>query len=489
MTIWLDVTTTLGWGRPALGIVRVEAETARHFLNSSVPSIRFCRFDRVHGVYFEVVEEEISAALARLDAGGAGIPPATIAKSVPISIDGEPGEQGKKRLLGLLDYFPSYCRDRMFRFALSGRNAFHGFVCTYRVARAAAAVMRRGQHRGHEVLRSSSEAPAALSPVASLPFAAEDVYVSLGLDWDQKDLVYLYELKRRFGLKVLLFCYDIIPIRLPHLCVAEVAAKFPRYFVDVARCADTILCISEHSRRDLSQFLETTGEPVPALGVIRLGCDIATVCGAPPSDVVAKVLERPFILFVSTIERRKNHDTLYRAYTRLVDAGQVDLPLLVFVGMLGWGIGDLLSDLRLDPRIQPYFCILDHVSDNELARLYQSAYFTVYPSLYEGWGLPVAESLAYGKFCLASNAASIPEVGGDLIEYIDPWDVPRWAERLMWYINHPIEIKRREANIRSRYRSTDWQETGGAIVATALSLTMKHDASGVKNRSGNQSIS
>lgn len=461
MTIWLDVTSTLGWGRPALGVIRVEAETARQFLQVNDSRIRFCRFDRGRG-YFEIGRDEIGVALARLDTGGNLAPVASLDST----------QQTATVVKSLLARFPLRYRDRVYRFAVARREAFYCFVRACREARAAALAMWRGaQPDGHSI----TPVPVVSFPVSNPPFASGDVYVSLGLDWDQKDLVYLYEVKQRLGLKVLLFCYDIIPIRLPHLCLAEVAAEFPQYFADAAWCADKILCISDWSRRDLRQFLETVGAPVPALGVVHLGCDITAVSEAPPSDDVAEVMEQRFIMFVSTIERRKNHETLYRAYTRLVDEGHADLPRLVFVGMPGWGVGDIMSDLKLDPRIVPYLRILNHVSDNDLARLYHSAYFTVYPSLYEGWGLPVAESLAYGRFCLASNAASIPEVGGDLIEYLDPWDVQGWSDRLLWYFKHPDEVKRQEVAIRSRYQPTSWQKTAASIASAAEALTVGRD--------------
>jgi glycosyltransferase involved in cell wall biosynthesis len=477
MTIWLDVTTARGWPRPALGIVRVEAETARHFLNAGDPSIRFCHFDREAGSYFEVHADEVRAILVRLDAGGLISlaapaqpvePPATPVAPIPVPVSRE--QRLKRRLLGLIACLPARYRKRAYAYAASRREAFHGFVRAYREVRAAVTLAWRGSGQVGTPISPVEQAPAAVPARQDPPFRFGDVYVSLGLDWAQKDLVYLYDLKRRFGLKVLLFCHDIIPIRLPHLCVGEVAVRFPRYFVDAAWCADKFLCNSECSRKDLEQFLEQMGAPVPALDVVRLGCVIAPESEAHPVAAVAEVLAHRFILYVSTIERRKNHETLYRAYTRLVDVGRSDLPLLVFVGMPGWGISDLTSDLHLDPRIQPYLRILDHVSDGDLARLYQSAFFAVYPSLYEGWGLPVAESLAYGKFCLASNAASIPEVGGDLVEYVDPWNVPGWADRMAWYFDHPSEITERENIIRSRYRATTWAETGADLLAAARDL-------------------
>lgn len=473
MTIWLDVTTTRGWSRPALGIVRVEAETARQFLQSGDPGIRFCRFDLDYGSYFEVGPEELSHALARIDAGGEQPPaaPAPASVSAPPAVVGaalpqHPWKRAARRALSIL---PRPLQGRALVFGRARMDGVRGMRGALREARRSAGLLWHGVPQAAATAAASAPAPLVKPDIL---FGPGDVYVSLGLDWDQKDLPYLYQLKRQLGLKVLLMCYDIIPIRLPHLCVADVAAKFSRYFLDVARCADRIVCISEYSRRDLRKFLEASNAPVPELDIVRLGCEIARADDRPPSAAVDEVLGRRFILFVSTIERRKNHETLYRAYTRLVDAGVTGLPLLVFVGMAGWGMNDLMSDLKLDPRIRPYLRILNHVSDGDLARLYQHAYFTAYPSLYEGWGLPVAESLAYGKFCLASDAASIPEVGGDLIEYVDPWNVPRWAERLRWYIEHPEEVRAREEAIRAAYRPASWKATGATIVAAAHALRL-----------------
>ena len=177
-----------------------------------------------------------------------------------------------------------------------------------------------------------------------------------------------------------------------------------------------------------------------------------------------------FILFVSTIERRKNHETLYRAYTRLVDKGVENLPKLVFVGMPGWGVNDFLADLRFDGRVKNRVEMLTNVSDADLNWLYKNALFTVFPSLYEGWGLAVAESLSAGKFCLASNVASIPEAGGDLIEYLDPWDVAKWAERIEWYLNNPKALAEAEKRIGKEYNAPRWKDTATTVFDRAKAL-------------------
>jgi glycosyltransferase involved in cell wall biosynthesis len=113
---------------------------------------------------------------------------------------------------------------------------------------------------------------------------------------------------------------------------------------------------------------------------------------------------------------------------------------------------------------------LNQVNDAELDLLYRHALFTVFPSLYEGWGLPVSESLAYGKFCIASNTSSLPEVGGDLVEYLDSWDLPAWVERLAYYFDNPKELKKREKKIASDYIPITWADTARVLISHAQDL-------------------
>jgi glycosyltransferase involved in cell wall biosynthesis len=433
---------------------------------------RFCRYDANGRRYAEVTSAEVRAAVERIQVKPQAVLTMQLASNQH-SLSTTSNEQKLKTLaLRLINSMPEGLRRPVFNFAISRRPAYQAAVRGYREGRHALRELLRPSGAGKYIALNSTK-KSGTDPMYTVPFAAGDVYVSLGLDWDQKDLAYLFAQKRLVGFKALLFCYDVIPVKFPHLCVGDVASKFAKYFSDLAWCADQVLCISECSRKDLTQLLTSLGTPLPLMGIIKLGCDIQAFISDYSAPDVAELLGRSYILFVSTIERRKNHETLYRAYTRLIDSGMIDLPLLVFVGMPGWGVNDLLADLRLDPRIQPYIRILNHVSDNDLAYLYRGAYFTVYPSLYEGWGLPVAESLAYGKFCLASNAASISEVGGDLIEYLDPWDVPAWALRIKWYIENSDDLSAREQQIKNEYKPTTWLSCAASIFETAMANESK----------------
>lgn len=454
-SLCVDVTTLSHWHRPAVGIVRVEQQLVRWLLDQPPAGLHFVVYHRDQAQFTELSPAAVQAHLERFD-------------SYATQHDGGPAlatpsfeDRLARKALQLLARLPASWQHPLYKQLLRTKPAIQKLIA--HAARARHKLRARGQG-----------APAPLAQVAQ-PFELPrgSVYVSLGLDWNYKDMAQLYRIKQALDLRMLLFCYDIIPIRLPHLCVADVSRQFAHYFVDLAWCADLILCISRSSQRDLTTFLGAMSVPVPRTDVIRLGADILPGQGqggaGPISEGITRYTREPYILFVSTIERRKNHEILYRAYTRLAEEG-LALPLLIFVGMPGWGVGELHADLALDPRTQGRIHALNHVNDVELAHLYQQASFTVYPSLYEGWGLPVAESLAYGKFCLCANTSSLPEVGEQWVEYLDPWDLPAWVERLRYFITHPQEIARRNAAISAGYSPHPWRQTATEIYRHASDL-------------------
>ncbi|WP_085629767.1 glycosyltransferase family 1 protein [Pseudomonas sp. R16(2017)] len=456
MTTWFDVTTILGWRRPAVGIIRTEAEAAAHALEliAAGEDVKFCAYDHAAG-YAAVSAGDVAATLKRIS-GAHAVAPGKVASGAANKSSIE--ARLKDKAIKVLNRLPTRLSGRIYQFFQQRRVSIVEAVIGVRHLRSAAKAFLKPANRGYVFAPVARKAG-----IAGHPFSKGDSYISVGLDWDNKDLPYLYELKKKVGLRVVLCCYDVIPVRLPHLCVGDVAAKFANYFTDVAWCADKILCISECTRKDLISLLSELGAPVPETAVVKLGCQLSHELSDDISADVKALLKERFVLFVSTIERRKNHEVLYRAYTRLVDKGVQDLPKLVFVGMPGWGVGDLLMDINLDPRTKDHIRILNNVSDSDLMHLYHHCMMTAFPSLYEGWGLPVAESLAAGKYCLASSAASIPEVGGDLLDYLEPWDVTVWAAELEKYAFDPAALAAKEEAIRQRYLPVAWKETAQVV--------------------------
>ena len=301
-----------------------------------------------------------------------------------------------------------------------------------------------------------------------------DVIISVGLDWDWQDKrldAVLYDLKTKRDVKVITCCYDLIPVLYPQYCVGDVAATFKEYFTNLTWASSGMLCISKRSEADYRALSTELGMPFIPTKVMLLGNKLPEA-GEDVSESIESICDGRFVLFVSTIERRKNHEVLYKALHILAERRQLDPEFkLVFVGMPGWGVADLLKDIELDPLVRDHIVQFHHTNDAELRMLYEACDFFVYPSFYEGWGLPVAEALALGKFVIASDRGSIPEVGGDLVEYADPWNASQWADLLQKFWGEPKLVEERTNIIKSAYHPIHWDETATAVLELMGDLT------------------
>jgi glycosyltransferase involved in cell wall biosynthesis len=193
------------------------------------------------------------------------------------------------------------------------------------------------------------------------------------------------------------------------------------------------------------------------LGDAPAGFDQPTRPRALPDEVQA------FTLSVGTFEARKNHWLLYQAWRRLILQFGARIPPLVLAGRMGWATRDVLQQIHDDPVVRDRVIVLLGVSDEELSWLYRNCQFTLYPSHYEGWGLPVAESLVYGKYCICTNASSVPEVAGDLVDYHDPLDAMTCMELVQRALFEPGFLQGREERIRIEFRGATWAECGARI--------------------------
>lgn len=274
----------------------------------------------------------------------------------------------------------------------------------------------------------------------------------------------LRELRDRVGVSLVFLCYDLVPIKFPHFYLPEAVVDFERFAEFIAREASLVLCISEATRRDLEAFAAGKQLTLRQVRVIRLGHNLSPPSPAPPIDLPSRVKPGGYVLYVSTIQVRKNHQMLYQIWRRFAerrDGG--DLPYLVFVGIHGWLVDDLMSMIGRDPLVASRIVILSRTTDAELAWLYRNCLFTVYPSLYEGWGLPISESLAHGKICIASDNSSMPEAGEGLALHLDPLDFAAWYREIESLIDDPDRRAAMEAAIAAGYRPHDWAKAGASF--------------------------
>jgi len=133
----------------------------------------------------------------------------------------------------------------------------------------------------------------------------------------------------------------------------------------------------------------------------------------------------------------------------------------VIVGRPGWLAHDIYTIIANDPETKDKFIFLKNVTDNELAWLYKNCAFTIYPSFYEGWGLPVAESIGYGVPCLCSNTSSIPEIAGDIVDYFSPSSPEECLEAMVRLLK-PAELAKAKKRV-VRYVPTSWDTTADAV--------------------------
>lgn len=289
-------------------------------------------------------------------------------------------------------------------------------------------------------------------------FKSDDNILMLGKPWDNLDIQsHLTAERSRLGFRLIQIVYDLIICLNPQLHHPSLFQQYTQHMFEAASASDIMLPISESSKRDLKLFCDRLNIPMPATQVLRLGDELESEKSrhtTKPDERIAA----SFVACIGTIEIRKNHSLLYSVY-KLAAERNVELPQLVIVGSRGWLSGDLQYLIEHDPAMKEKILILDNVNDNGLAWVYQNCDYTVYPSMYEGWGLPVAESLAYGKVCLASNSSSVPEIAGELLDYFSPYNPEECLSVMVGYIQDPSLLESKQKRIVRQYQTTSWQQT------------------------------
>ncbi len=211
--------------------------------------------------------------------------------------------------------------------------------------------------------------------------------------------------------------------------------------------AAAVMVISEKTRQDLLDCF-----PIPGLdaktSVVPLGFDTTQAAGPLPEG-----LQPGFILAVGTIEPRKNYPRLLAAYRAL--RSRIDAPPLVIAGRPGWAFGDTLERIRTEPGVR----YLGHVDDATLAALYESAAVLAFPSLYEGFGLPLLEAMARGLPGVVGNVGAMPELAGDAAVLVDPEDVESIAAGLERVLGDAALRARLSAEGRKRAAGFSWERS------------------------------
>ena len=274
------------------------------------------------------------------------------------------------------------------------------------------------------------------------------------------------------GVGISVFVYDIIPIERPDLVGAADRGAFERWLETVIAVASVIHVSSAVTKNQIVRWAVLKGCDVRAdIIVTEFGSTepsrIADAEELRSSPRTTNVDLQSFVLSVGTIDKRKNQALLCHLWPRLIsELGENTVPQLVLVGRDDLGLGNLDADfskLLHEGKI----LVLEGVEDAELFGLYRACLFTVFPSLSEGYGLPVAESLGSGKLCLTADLPAIREHASDLPWYFDPTDEEAALMLLRRAIEHQEQRVAAELRISEKHRPRSWASTFQTIVAAA----------------------
>jgi len=214
--------------------------------------------------------------------------------------------------------------------------------------------------------------------------------------------------------------HDVIPLVRPDLCPAEFIEFFKQSMAATLKRADHVVTVSAFSRQDILSHLDIEAHRVTAIHE-----PISPFFGRRNQNGKVFDLEPGFILSVGAIDRRKNLSGLLSAFALLRER-RSSVPLLVLVGAPSGDGFDVSAEIERRG-LSGFVRCLGRVSDEILAELYGAAGVFVFPSLYEGFGLPVVEAMASGTPVVASGTTSIPEIAGDAALFVNPQD-PREIE-------------------------------------------------------------
>lgn len=314
--------------------------------------------------------------------------------------------------------------------------------------------------------------------LASFSPQSGDRFVSVGSDWSFRipdAVAALYGDSR----SLVTACYDLIPLIFPEYTPGpEFRDQFVYHYTAVAKQARAVFAISENSQSDLLEFwssshLLSAAPPVEAVPLAGLTADGPLPPLTSSDSVMLEDLsdDGPYIIFVSTLEPRKNHDFLLALWRELYRTKGDDCPRLLFVGMRGWASGDTIARLAKMTAFEAgKVKWIEGISDTLLAHLYSRCMFAVFPSFYEGWGLSATEALAFNKICVVSDSSSLGEATQGLCPAYHPLDFFGWYNEVCRLCEDASYRAQLEHTIQQRFLSRTWDAFGNQFSERILAL-------------------
>jgi len=317
----------------------------------------------------------------------------------------------------------------------------------------------------------------ALARSPSLRFAAGAVLLNLGTSWSERNyFLHVRTAREESGVAYVPTVYDCIPMFAPQWFPTALARDYRGWMDGLFDAADGVIAISKATRSDLLRVAADAqnAASADAVRVVPMDGDFRRIGHAQVGvERLAHwgLATETYVLMVSTIEPRKNHVGAFGAWLKLVERyGFAKVPNLVCVGGQGWLNDAVHTMIRRHRVLRKKIILLSGIADADLDLLYRHALFTLYPSLYEGWGLPVTESLCHGRVPAISHCSSLPEAGGSFAVYFDPTDPSAIADAVAPLILDAASRQQAEHRIKTEFHPRSWEEIALAMADEASAL-------------------
>lgn len=258
--------------------------------------------------------------------------------------------------------------------------------------------------------------------------------------------------------------HDLVWIKAAATMQARTLMGERLFLVSSLMQADIIVTVSDSTAADIRARFPKLMAPIVT---VYPGANSLPPAGnerlADHDGVLAKhKIDKPFALFVGTLEPRKNLIALLKAYASL-DAKTQSKCLLVIAGGKGWGGQDLETEVAA-AGIGQHVRMLGYVNELELAALYARCLFLTMPSVYEGFGLPIVEANAFGAPALTANLSSMPEIGGEAALLVDPHSIQSIADGFRRMVNDDALRATLAAHARPNAARFDWTRCAAQLV-------------------------
>lgn len=333
---------------------------------------------------------------------------------------------------------------------------------------------------------ATSRLEVALGTDRAYEFPEGAYLVNLGTSWHVDYLLRVRNAKRDHGIRFIPFVHDLIPIVAPQYVLADLTCDYVAWLLAVFDHADYFLTNSKSTRSDLIAAAKRLGHALTEEDVLVVPLDARFSAPATSGETGRNFLrakglhDQGFVLFVSTIEPRKNHLAAINAWAELQGEFGSRMPRLVCVGGRGWMNEEVFQRVASDSELARRVIFLHNLCDAELAACYDACLFTLLPSHYEGWGLPVTESLCHGKVPVLADSSSLPEAGGSFSVYFEHGSQAAMVEALRGLIGDPDQRLERERRIAADFKPRSWDDLAHQI-DRALSQRFGEDAGDIRS--------